>query len=130
MLGLPTGFLREPLGPEDEDDVPAAAPVAAAGDDGALLSVGTYNPYFDWRGRNRDGLGYYRFYSQLQVLELDRTTVCIGVQALTPAGMQAGGRDKGPTRLSPSVAWFHDLGVIHSGNRIVGEELGGNADHV
>ncbi len=110
-LGMPTGFLAAPLGLENDDDVAAEAD-AAKDDPLACLQVnlGMYNPNFDLHlPGDLGGLGYYKLYSQLQVLDQGSTSVCLNLQAYTPAGYQFGGVANGPTVVSPTVSWFQEL---------------------
>jgi hypothetical protein len=119
MFGMPTGFLSNPLGLAD-DEASANAAVAAptsvfspsSSDDYSYLQVnfGNHNPYLDLR-RPGDpgGVGYYRLYSQLQVVDVGCTKVSLGFNAYTPAGFDSGGLLNGPSYVSPNVAWYHDL---------------------
>jgi hypothetical protein len=72
-------------------------------------------------------LGYQKFYSQVQILDLDRTSVCAVFQALTPSGMQSGGLANGPSVLSPSLALFHDMGGGAALQGFVGQDIQANS---
>jgi hypothetical protein len=57
-------------------------------------------------------LGYYKIHSQVQLFDAGRTSLCLNVQAYTPAGQQAGGLANGPTYVVPALAAFQDLGFV------------------
>ncbi|MBI3407766.1 MAG: hypothetical protein HY040_05345 [Planctomycetes bacterium] len=129
LFGMPTGFLRDPVGLDSDDPALPADPMAARAnpdDDfsGILVSMGNYNPYFDMR-RPEDprGLGYYKVHSQMQVLDLGRTNVSLTLQALTPAGLESGGVANGPTIVSPSFACFQDLGYGAALQGYIGQDI-------
>jgi hypothetical protein len=46
----------------------------------------------------------------VQLLDKGRTSLCLGFQAVTPAGLEAGGVADGPTVICPAVAMFQELG--------------------
>jgi hypothetical protein len=73
--------------------------------------MGLDNPFFDYR-RPTDpcGVGNYKLDSQFQVMDCGATSVCLGLQAVTPAGLEAGGLADGPTVLRPAVAMFQEIG--------------------
>ena len=119
LFRMPTGFLSGPAG-LDQDDAPPTvvdsdnSPFKEAGD-GFLsrvqVNVGNDNPFFDFRRQgDPGGVGYYRLYSQLQVVETNSTGLSLGCQAFSPAGIENDGLADGPTFFSPNVAWFQDLG--------------------
>ena len=56
------------------------------------FGAGTDNPYFDLR-RPGDpgGIGYYRVNTQVALLNSARTTCTLGMQAVTPSGIQFAG---------------------------------------
>jgi hypothetical protein len=117
MFHMLPGFLSEPMTILSKDspvvdDADSAVPDAGAGSmEGLVVSMGAYNPYFDLR-RPGDpgGVGYNQLHSQLQVVELPSTSVCLGVRAWTPAGLDVGGVQDGPTTVAPGLGVFHDLG--------------------
>jgi hypothetical protein len=116
LLGMPAGFLANPLGLDPDEDLPgvdaAGNLLPASGDpDFIQFNAGNFNPYFDLR-RPGDpgGLGYYKVYSQVQLFDAGSTSLCLGLQAYTPAGVQFGGVNNGPTYVVPALACFHDLG--------------------
>jgi hypothetical protein len=73
--------------------------------------MGLDNPFFDYRWRNDPGgVGFYKLHSQVQLVDQGRTSLCLGLQAVTPAGLEVGGLADGPTVFSPALAWFQELG--------------------
>jgi hypothetical protein len=118
LFGMPAGFLASPLGLEDDDDValandPAYAAMFRKDDDfkNVQICMGMDNPLLDpMRPGNIGGVGYYQIYSQVQVVDTGATSMCLNLQAYTPAGVQWGGLQNGPTYLCPALSVFHDLG--------------------
>ncbi len=114
LLGMPSGFLVNPLGVDPDDDPPPTGDAAAAGrsdPDFVQFTVGSVNPYFNLRlPGDPGGLGYYLVHSQLQLLDAGSTSLCLGLQAYTPSGIQSGGLANGPSYVVPALACFHDLG--------------------
>jgi hypothetical protein len=121
MYSMLPGFLSDPAGFGGNDDPVDLASVtgnyfgsgemAASGLNGLLLSVGNYNPFFELRRPGDPGsIGYLRVHSQLQVLETGGTSVCLGLRAWTPAGVECGGVSSGPTTIAPGLGVFQDLG--------------------
>jgi len=115
MFGMPTGFLATPFGIVDDDDALANDPTAAQleKDDFRDLQIafGSDNPYFDMlRPGNPGGIGYTRVYSQYQVFDSGKSSLCLNLLAYTPTGLQNGGVANGPTIFCPAVSWFQDLG--------------------
>jgi hypothetical protein len=135
MFRMLPGFLNDPPGLNGLDDpacandssgsLPANAE-SCAGPRGLTLAVGDDNPFFDLR-RPGDpgGVGFVRVHSQLQVVDLGSTSVCLGLQAWTPAGLQSGGVADGPTVLAPGLGIFHDLGDGTGLHGYVGQHLRG-----
>jgi hypothetical protein len=124
LLGFPTGFLQEPIGVDDDDIGPGGN---AAATDGMVLTMGTYNPAFDWHWPGETvGLGYYKFYSQVQLLDLRSSSLSLGLEALRPAGQEVGGLAQGPTLLNPSVAWFQELGEGAALHGFLGQHIQAN----
>jgi len=130
LFGMPTGFLRDPLGIDSDDPVPENDGRTAMDDElpGFLVAMGNYNPFFDMR-RPEDprGPGYYKFHSQMQVLDMGRTNVSLTLAALAPAGLETGGVANGPTVLTPAVAWFYDLGAGRALQGYVGQNYYANS---
>ena len=122
LFRMMPGFLSDPLGLDAGDDTvaPKDDPALASMKPNLLdssepnwinVSIGQDNPWFDLR-RPGDpgGIGYYRLYSQVQLADLGNTSICLGLNAVTPSGQQDGGLQSGPTILTPGVSVFHDLG--------------------
>ncbi len=117
LFNMPSGFLYEPMGIDTDDGTetePTQASAAQSGPPGpngpVQVTVGMDNPYYDYRWRTEaGGIGYYLLDSQVQVLDLGSTSLCFGMQAVTPAGLEGGGVAEGPTVFRPSVAWFQEL---------------------
>jgi hypothetical protein len=109
------GFLSEPPGLAAFDDPSDEATSSAKADsnpDGFVLSFGDDNPYFAAR-RPGDpgGVGFIHIHSQLQVVDWGYTSVCVGMRAWTPAGLENGGVQNGQTVISPGIGVFQDLGA-------------------
>jgi hypothetical protein len=133
LLGMQAGFLTNPLGIDpDEDLAPGYADETGRGKEGDLdflqFTFGTYNPYLDLR-RPGDpgGVGYYRIYSQLQLFDAGKTSVCVALNAYTPAGLEAGGVANGPSHVVPGLACFHDLGSGTAFQGYVGQNIQANS---
>jgi hypothetical protein len=104
------GFLCDPLGVQDDDPAPdgSAAAEPENGPNWLQVAVGSDIPYFDFR-RPGDpgGLGYNKLVTQVAVLDSKTTAFSIGLQAVTPAGLQYNGIQDGPTVVSPALGIFH-----------------------
>lgn len=129
LFRMPCGFLYEPVG-LDSDDPPPEDPLdpktASGGPDSTPVQVvmGLDNPYFDYRlPTDPGGLGYYKVHTQLQLLDQGKTSLCLGLQAYTPAGLEMRGLAGGPTVLNPTVAWFQDLGQGAALQGFVGKNI-------
>ncbi len=120
LFRITPGFLADPIGLQDDDTaLPGAPNLSGAnvtppatdnGPDWIQLGMGADNPYFDLR-RPGDpgGFGYYRVNTQVSLLD-SRTTACaVGIQAVTPAGLQFGGLPDGPTVVVPAFSVFHAI---------------------
>jgi hypothetical protein len=111
------GFLYEPIGLRDEDDsppwavsTPASLPEPDSGPDWIQVAMGSDNPYFDFRQRgDPGGFGYFRLFTQVQLLDTPHTSCAVNMQAISPAGVQYWGVTNGPTMVSPAFALFHAL---------------------
>jgi hypothetical protein len=93
------------------DDAPAE-PGSDDEPDWLALSAGNDNPYFELRKPgDPGGLGFTRVNTQVQVWESGRTACAIGLQAVTPRGLESDGLadHQGPTVLSPALSLFHAL---------------------
>jgi hypothetical protein len=113
LFHMPAGFLHEPLGMLPDDDPPTGTEARSTGPDPVpvQVSMGLDNPFFDYRWRNDPGgFGYYKLHSQVQVVDQGKTCLALGLQAVTPAGIETGGLADGPTVVSPMVSWFQELG--------------------
>jgi hypothetical protein len=126
------GFLVEPLGLQDDDDLlpgtststPALPPEPDTGPDWIQVSWGQDNPYFDFRQRgDPGGLGFYRLNTQVQLLDTRSTCCTLGFQAVAPAGIQYNGVPDGPTVVSPAVGLFHALDDATAIQGFVGKHL-------
>jgi len=109
-------FLYEPIGLETVDGSVAADAPQAIDPDAELasrlqVSIGNDNPFFDFRSPdNPGGVGYYRLHAQYQMVDAATMSCIVGLQAVTPAGLEADGLARGPTVLRPNLAWWQDLG--------------------
>jgi hypothetical protein len=112
LFNMPSGFLYEPIGIDMDDGVGDEPPQPMAKSAVPVqVTLGMDNPFFDYRWRTEaGGYGYYLLDSQVQLLDKGSTSLCLGLQAVTPAGLDAGGVADGPTVLRPSLAWFQEIG--------------------
>lgn len=127
---MPNGFLNATLGIMDDPDEPhdPAEPNQGGNDFEALsilqVSFGSYNPYFELRRPGAPGgVGFFKLASQLPLLDRGPTSVSLGLNALTPAGVQYGGAVSGPTVVTPALAWAHDLGAGTAVQGYVGQNI-------
>jgi hypothetical protein len=111
MFRMLPGFLSDAPAVINNDDTFTRSDTAQSGSDGLAISFGEYNPFFELR-RPGDpgGVGYLYVQSQLQLLELDGTSVSLGLRGWTPAGAESGGLQQGPTTIAPGLGIFQDLG--------------------
>jgi hypothetical protein len=130
MFGMVPGFINDPLGLDSDDDPamkddPVARLIPDPGDaSGVQISMGNDNPYFDLRlPGDPGGVGFFRLHSQMQLLETGKTSVCLNLQAVTPAGPQYGGANEGPTVLTPGVSLFQELGLGAALQGFVGQNI-------
>jgi hypothetical protein len=130
MFGMVPGFMNDPLGLDSDDDPavkddPVARLLPDQGDgNGLQILMGNDNPYFDPRLRgDPGGVGYFRVYTQMQLLETGRTSVSLNLQAVTPAGQQYAGLNNGPTIVTPGVSLFQELGLGTALQGFVGQNL-------
>jgi hypothetical protein len=125
LFRMPAGFLTTPVGLDSDDDDPTASldSPPAPGDDRVQVLLGQDNPFFDFRYRgDPGGPGYYRLHAQYQLLDSNTSGLCLGLRAVTPAGLESDGVAQGWTVLSPALAWYQDLG----GNTIIHGFIGKN----
>ncbi len=135
LFGMPAAFLCDPLGLDSGHDPTladeTATPWGGADDDlgeGLRVALGEDNLYFDPRRRGTPGgAGFWKVQSLLQLVDLEATSLCLGMQAVMPAGPETGGADSGPTVLSPTLAWFHDLGEGAAVHGFVGQQIQANS---
>ena len=126
MFGMLPGFLSEPAELTAFDDPADSIGSGSSEMRGFVLSLGDDNPLFDpRRPGNVGGTGFYRVHSQYQVLDWGSTSVCLGLQAWAPAGLECGGAQEGPTVFSPGVGIFHDLGDGSALHGYVGQNFHG-----
>ncbi|HEY7426155.1 MAG TPA: hypothetical protein VH682_18130 [Gemmataceae bacterium] len=123
LFCIAPGFLSDPVCMQDEDsDLPGVPNMPGSnlppgqtppdnGPEWVQFGMGYDNPYFDLR-RPGDpgGVGYYRVNTQVQLFDSPTTACTVGVQAVTPAGVQFAGLPDGPTVLCPAFSVFHALG--------------------
>jgi hypothetical protein len=132
LFRMPSGFLTEPLGLVDDDDPPpdgtAANPCDSDLDSRMQIALGRDNPFLDFRRAGEPGgAGYYRVDTQLQLLEGKTGGVTFELQTVAPAGIDSDGVASGPTVLSPSLAWFQDVGGGTALQGFVGKHVPANA---
>jgi hypothetical protein len=121
LFRMPTGFLINPVGLDSDDDDPVNGsdlPTALSpGEDRLQVLFGQDNPFFDFRYRgDPGGIGFYRLHAQYQLFDSNSSGLCLGLRAVTPAGLEAEGLAQGRTILSPALSWYQDLGsdfVLH-----------------
>src|SRR5581483_1463210 len=107
-------FFRIPYGYLPDGGEPEAGEPPAGDDDGRWqFAMGNDNPYLSFR-RPGDpgGVGYLKVQTLVPFLEGPHTEVSLGLQAVTPAGLESDGLADGHTVLSPTLVWFHDLGGL------------------
>jgi hypothetical protein len=109
MFGMPAGFIMNPMGIHEDDDVEPWA--KDTGPSNIQFVLGNDNPYLDpLRPGGIGGVGFYRLYSQFQCFDTGSTSVCLNLQGFAPLGAQFDGLPTGPAVFSPAVAWFQELG--------------------
>jgi hypothetical protein len=111
MFRMFPAYLTDPVGLASDDD---PTPPDAAGPqdvDGLQVSLGNDNPFFDFfLPGDPGGFGYYKLHTQLQVLDTGTGSFVLGLQALTPAGIEADGLGQGRTFVRPAMAWYQAFG--------------------
>jgi hypothetical protein len=118
LFRMPAGYLADPVGLDSDDDNPAVlddpaytsgSPLDRGWDSRLGAAFGTDNPFLDFRGPgDPGGVGYYRLYAQYQLFRDGSTSLCLGVRAFAPAGLESDGVANGPTVFSPHLAWYHE----------------------
>jgi hypothetical protein len=132
LFRMPSALPASPLGAgEGIDNAPidASDPASSAGKDlRFLLSMGQDNPFLDFRlAGDPGGVGFYRFHSQVLLVDGGKTGLSMGLQAFTPAGLEADGVQDGATVLSPNFAWYHQIGDGPALQGFVGKNLRANS---
>jgi len=118
LFGIEPAFLGDPIGLQTDDDPADDNPDRCPAGDGDAdwasrleVAIGIDNPFFDFRSPyDPGGVGYYKVYTQYQLLDSGTTACCLGLQAVAPAGLEEDGVSRGPTVLSPTLSWYKDLG--------------------
>lgn len=128
LFRMPAGFLSTPPGLDSDDDDPGNDPSLttpnSAGEDRLQVLVGQDNPFFDFRYRgDPGGYGYYRLHAQYQLLDSNSSGLCLGLRAVTPAGLETEGLAGGRTILCPALSWYQDLGANFIVHGYVGKDL-------
>src|SRR5438128_4640568 len=129
LFRMPAGFLTNPVGLDSDDDDPSSDLETAnapsfPGEDRLQLILGQDNPFFDFRyPGDPGGAGYYRLHTQYQLLDSSTSGLCLGLRAVTPAGLEANGLARGHTILCPALAWYQDLGAVGPLHGYVGINL-------
>jgi hypothetical protein len=127
LFRMPAGFLTTPPGLDSDDDDPAtdsSLTTTSPGDDRLQVLIGQDNPFFDFRYRgDPGGYGYYRLHAQCQLLNSNSSGLCLGLRAVTPAGLETDGLAEGRTVLNPALSWYQDLGANFIVHGYVGKNL-------
>jgi hypothetical protein len=118
LFRMPAGYLADPVGLDSDDDnlatlddpaLTSAGPPDRGGDNHLGAAFGTDNPFLDFRGPgDPGGVGYYRLHAQYQLFKDGSTSLCLGLRAFAPAGLESDGVANGPTVLSPHLAWYYE----------------------
>jgi hypothetical protein len=129
LFRIQPGFLTDPLGvmPDDTPQPETGTLPETAGPDWINVTAGTDNPYFDFRlPGDPGGVGYYKLWTQVQLFESLRTGCALGLQAVTPAGLESDGLANGPTVVSPAVSVYHALEDGTAFQGFIGKNLRAN----
>jgi hypothetical protein len=131
LFRMPTALPSDPFGVDSDNDsvlggdaqVMSANPEASS-DPRLVVALGSDNPFFDFR-HNSDpgGVGYYRLYSQYMFVDEPAYGASLGLQAWTPAGLEAYGLADGPTVVCPNFSWFYELGTGSAIHGFVSKDL-------
>lgn len=125
LFCIQPGFLCDTPGLETDD--PTSAPAADDGDlDWLNVSAGNDNPFLDLRrAGDPGGVGYTRVNTQVQLFDTARTACSLGLQAVTPAGLQFDGLPDhlGPTVVTPALSLYHALDEGTAIQAFVGKNL-------
>src|SRR5262249_30727303 len=86
--------------------------------------VGNDNPYFDFRQRDLvGGVGFYRVNADFSIFDDTDSSLVLHCRAVTPAGLEAGGTDHGPTIVRPGFTWSQALGRTTTAQAFVETKL-------
>ena len=113
LFRIQPGFLSDVTWLDDDRTAPAPKPLDFDPEPEVFsLSAGNDNPLFDFRSKgDPGGVGYSRVNSQLQLFDTSKTAVCLGLQAVTPAGLASDGLadNRGTTVVTPGCSLFQEL---------------------
>jgi hypothetical protein len=131
LFRVQPGFLSDPVGLFDRDDKDPLRPELKAAEqdssaDWVNVSIGYDNPYFDFRQPgDPGGIGFYKVNTQVQLFDSRSTACAIGLQAVTPAGLQFDGLPErlGPTVFTPALSVFQALDDTFVIQGFVGKNL-------
>lgn len=86
--------------------------------------VGNDNPYFDIRHPDRlGGVGFYRVNADYSLIDDPDSRFVVHCRAVTPAGLDAGGVEHGPTIVRPGFTWSQALGRLTAAQAFVETKL-------
>ena len=71
-------------------------------------------------------MGYFKLHAQYQLVDHSGLSMCLGIQAFTPAGLEGDGLARS-RRLAPNLAWWQDVGNGCSVNGFVCKSVLPNA---
>jgi len=120
LFRIQPGFLSDPIGLDQDDGPPEPTP------DRVNFAFGNDNPYFDFRRRNDPGgVGFMRANTQVLLFDSSATAVSLGLQAVTPSGLDYDGvaENKGATVVTPALSLFHALDDTHALQAFVGKNV-------
>ena len=126
LFSMPTAIPQNPLALDMDDDVldPNSLDASPPDNNRLQVSLGMDNPFFDFRRRgDPGGVGYYKLYSQALLWDSGTTALSVGLEAMTPAGLDADGVSTGPTYICPNFAWLYELGGGTALHGFVGQNL-------
>ncbi len=137
LFRMPSAFGTDPLILDNAADPPVEEfdALASGGGDKDLfgngrvqVAMGMDNPFFDFRRRgDPGGVGFYRLDSQVLLLDSGTTGLSLGMQAVTPAGLDADGVAGGPTVLSPNFGWFYEVSNGTAIQGFIGKNIHANS---
>jgi hypothetical protein len=114
LFRIEPGFISDPIGLDQDDGTlpEQKAAESSTGPDWFQVAMGSDNPYFDFRQRGEPGgVGFFRLNTQVQLLDSRTTGFALGLQAVTPAGLEYAGipDNQGATVVSPALSLFHTI---------------------